>query len=199
MEILLATNNQGKIREMKEMMGEMGITVYSLKDKGIVCEVEEDGTTFEENAIKKASEISRLSGMITVSDDSGIEIYALDMRPGIYSARYAGENPTDEEMCAKVLEEMEGKTDRRARYVSVVALVYPDGKTETFRGECYGTLTHKREGTEGFGYDPIFYYEDFGKTLGQVSLEQKNTISHRAKALNLLKEYLKMQNVKCKM
>lgn len=190
MDILLATNNQGKVREMKKILGDLGINVYSLKDKGIDIEVEEDGTTFEENSLKKATEICKVSNMITVSDDSGIEVYALDMRPGVYSARYAGENSTGEMMCAKLLDEMQGKEDRRARFVSVVAYVEPGGETKTFRGECYGTITDKVMGSEGFGYDPVFFYEDFGKTLGEVSLEMKNNISHRAKALDKLREYL---------
>lgn len=192
-EILLATNNQGKVKEMKLILSDLGIDVYSLKDKGIDVDVEEDGKTFEENAIKKAKVIAEISNMITVSDDSGLEVYALDLRPGIYSARYAGEGATSDMLCKKLLSEMENIPDkeRGARFVSVVAIVYPDGKTLTLRGECEGTIIHEKRGDGGFGYDPVFYIEDKGQTFSEMSMEEKNKISHRAKAFAKLKEHLK--------
>ena len=184
-EILLATNNQGKVKEMKSILADLGINVFSLKDKGIDIDVEEDGKTFEENAIKKAKEIATVSGMITVSDDSGLEVYALDLRPGIYSARYAGEGATSDMLCDKILSEMENVDDenRGARFVSVVAIVYPDGKTLTLRGKCEGRIIHEKRGDGGFGYDPVFYIEDKGQTFSEMPMEEKNKISHRAKAL----------------
>lgn len=194
-EILLATNNQGKVKEMKAILADLGIDVFSLKDKGIDIDVEENGKTFEENAIKKANEIAKVSNMITVSDDSGLEVYALDLRPGIYSARYAGDGATSDMLCEKILNEMENVPDseRGARFVSVVAIVYPDGKTLTLRGECEGAIIHEKRGDGGFGYDPVFYIENKGQTFSEMPLEEKNKISHRAKAFAKLKEHLKQQ------
>ena len=191
-EILLATNNQGKVKEMKSILTDLGINVFSLKDKGIDIDVEEDGKTFEENAIKKAKEIAAVSNMITVSDDSGLEVYALDLRPGIYSARYAGEGATSDMLCDKILTEMKNVPDseRGARFVSVVAIVYPNGETLTLRGECEGTIIREKRGDGGFGYDPVFYIEDKGQTFSEMSMEEKNKISHRAKAFAKLKEHL---------
>ncbi len=194
-EILLATNNQGKVKEMKSIMADLGINVYSLKDKGIDVDVVEDGKTFEENALKKAVEIAKISNMITVSDDSGLEVYALDLRPGIYSARYAGEGATSDMLCDKILSEMENVPDseRGARFVSVVAIVYPNGEKLTLRGECEGTILREKRGNGGFGYDPVFYIKDKGQTFAEMPLEEKNKISHRAKAFFKLKEHLKEQ------
>lgn len=191
-EILLATNNQGKVKEMKSILSDLEIDVYSLKDKGIDIDVEEDKKTFEENALKKAEEISKISGMITVSDDSGLEVYALDLRPGIYSARYAGEGATSDMLCEKLLSEMENVPDseRGARFVSVAAIVYPNGKKLTLRGECEGTIIKEKRGSGGFGYDPVFYIEEKGQTFSEMPLEEKNKISHRAKAFAKLKVHL---------
>ena len=192
MEIILATNNKGKVREMKEIMEGTGIEVFSLKDKGVEIEVEEDGTTFEENALKKAKEVAEATGMIAVSDDSGLEVYALNMRPGIYSARYAGENATSQERNMKLLDEMKDVPDdkRGARFVSAVAIVFPNGKSEIFRGEVEGTILREEKGEGGFGYDPLFFYEPFNKTLAEVSLDEKDKVSHRGVAVKKLKEYL---------
>jgi len=194
-EILLATNNPGKVVEMKSIMADLGIDVYSLKDKGISIDVEEDGNTFEENAIKKAAEIAKVANMITVSDDSGLEVYALDLRPGIYSARYAGEGATSEMLCKKLLSEMDNVSEdkRGARFVSVVAIVYPDGETFTIRGECEGEIIREMRGDGGFGYDPVFYIAEKGQTFSEMSLDEKNKISHRAKAFSGLKEHLKQR------
>ena len=192
MEIILATNNKGKVREMKEIMEGTGIEVFSLKDKNIEIEVEEDGTTFEENALKKAKEVCEATGMIAVSDDSGLEVYALDMRPGIYSARYAGENATSQERNMKLLDEMKDvpEGERGARFVSAVAIVFPDGKSEIFRGEVEGEILREEKGEGGFGYDPLFFYKPFNKTLAEVPLEEKDKVSHRGVAFKKLKEYL---------
>ena len=192
MEIILATNNKGKVREMKEIMEGTGIEVYSLKDKGVEIEVEEDGTTFEENALKKAKEVCEATGMIAVSDDSGLEVYALDMRPGIYSARYAGENATSQERNMKLLDEMKNvpEGERGARFVSAVAIVFPDGRSEIFRGEVEGEILREEKGDGGFGYDPLFFYKPFNKTLAEVPLEEKDKVSHRGVAFKKLKQYL---------
>lgn len=192
MEIIIATNNQGKVREFKARL--QNFEVYSLKDKGIEIEVEEDGTTFEENAIKKARTVADLTGILTMADDSGLEVFALDNAPGIYSARFGGEGLDDKKRYEKLLSEMDGKTNREARFVSVIALCYPDGKNVTLRGECYGEITTEPKGDGGFGYDPIFYYKPLKQTFGEISLEDKNKISHRALALDKLEAYFKNEN-----
>ena len=185
---LLASNNAGKLREFREIFTED--TILSLKDVSLEIEVEEDGTTFEENAIKKASEIARISGMTAIADDSGLCVDALGGAPGVYSARYAGEDATDGERIEKLLEEMKDKTDRKAQFVSVVALCTPDGKTVTAYGECEGEILYEPMGEGGFGYDPIFHVKEFDKTFGQLSGEEKNSISHRGRAIRALKEKL---------
>lgn len=193
MEILLATNNNGKVKEMKDILSDLGVSVYSLKDKNIDIYVVEDGETFEENSVKKAKEICKVSSMITVADDSGLVVDYLNGAPGVYSARYAGENATDEEKYMKLLSELKGvpKDERTARFVSVISIVYPNGECESLRGECEGLITEAPEGNGGFGYDPVFYCPEYNKTFGELSMEEKNKISHRAKALEKLKEYLK--------
>lgn len=193
MDILLATNNNGKVKEMKEILSDLGINVFSLKDKNINADVVEDGTTFEENSMKKAKEIQKLSGMITVADDSGLEVDYLGGAPGVYSARYAGENATDKDKYTKLLSELDGvpENKRSARFVSVVSIAFPDGKSKSVRGECLGTITKEPIGTKGFGYDPVFFCTEINKTFGLASDEEKNSVSHRGKALHELKEYLK--------
>lgn len=192
MEIIIATNNQGKVREFKAKL--KGYDVYSLKDKGIDIEVEEDGKTFEENAIKKARAVADLTGILTMADDSGLEVFALDNAPGIYSARYGGEGLDDKMRYEKLLDEMSDKTDRAARFVSVIALCYPNGRDVTLRGECYGEITKEPHGEGGFGYDPVFFYAPLNQTFGEISLEDKNKISHRARALDKLEAYFNNQN-----
>lgn len=189
MELIVATNNQGKVREFKNKL--QNFEVFSLKDKGIVIDVEENGTTFEENAIKKARAVCDLTGKMTIADDSGLEVFALDNAPGIYSARYGGEGLSDEQRYIKLLEEMENKTDRGARFVSVIAICWPDGRDVTLRGECYGEILKAPMGDGGFGYDPVFYYPPFDKTFGDLTLEEKNQVSHRAKALEKLERFFK--------
>ncbi len=185
---LLASNNAGKLREFREIFTED--TILSLKDVSLEIEVEEDGTTFEENAIKKASEIAKISGMTAIADDSGLCVDALGGAPGVYSARYAGEDATDGERISKLLEEMKDKENRKAKFVSVVALCTPEGRTVTAYGECKGTILHKSLGNGGFGYDPVFYTEEFDKTFGELTGEEKNSISHRGRAIRALKEKL---------
>lgn len=192
MEIIIATNNQGKVREFKNRL--TGIDVYSLKDKGIEIEVEEDGKTFEENAIKKARTVADLTGVLTMADDSGLEVFALDNAPGIYSARYGGPDLDDKGRYIKVLEDMKGKTDRGARFVSVIALCFPNGTDITLRGECYGEILKEPSGEGGFGYDPVFFYPPLNKSFGVLSLDEKNKISHRARALDKLERFFKKEN-----
>ncbi|MBE7042904.1 MAG: XTP/dITP diphosphatase [Ruminococcaceae bacterium] len=185
---LLASNNAGKLREFREIFQED--TILSLKDVSLDVEVEEDGATFEENAVKKASEIAKLSGMTAIADDSGLCVDALQGAPGVYSARYAGEDATDKERIEKLLEEMKDEENRGARFVSVVALCTPEGEIVTARGECEGEILHQPLGQGGFGYDPVFYVKEFDKTFGQLTGEEKNSISHRGRAIRVLKEKL---------
>lgn len=185
---LLASNNAGKLREFREIFTED--TILSLKDVALEIEVEEDGETFEENAIKKASEIAKIAGMTAIADDSGLCVDALHGAPGVYSARYAGEDATDGERIEKLLEEMKDKQDRTARFVSVVALCTPEGEMVTARGECEGEILYEPAGEGGFGYDPVFYTKEFDKTFGQLTGEEKNSISHRGRAIRALKEKL---------
>ncbi|MBQ2966876.1 MAG: XTP/dITP diphosphatase [Clostridia bacterium] len=193
MELIIATNNQGKVREFKNKLKDY--EVFSLKDKGIDIEVEEDGTTFEENAIKKARAVCDLTGKMTIADDSGLEVFALDNAPGIYSARYGGEGLSDKQRYIKLLEDMENKTERGARFVSVIAICYPDGRDVTLRGECYGEILKAPDGDGGFGYDPVFYYPPLNKTFGTLTLEEKNEVSHRARALEKLERFFTDESV----
>ena len=188
---LLASNNAGKLREFREIFCEDRI--LSLQDMNLEIEVVEDGVTFEENARKKASEVAAASGLVTVADDSGLCVDALDGAPGVYSARYAGEGADDAARIRKLLSELRGETNRSARFVSVVVLCTPEGECILSRGECKGTILESPAGEGGFGYDPVFYVEQFGKTFGQLTPEEKNSISHRGKAIRGLKEKIKKE------
>ena len=192
MEILLATNNLGKVREMKNILSDLDIEVFSLKDKDISIEVLEDGTTFEENSMKKAYEVCKVSNMICVADDSGLEVDYLNGAPGVYSARYGGENISDADRYKILLKELEQveQEKRTARFVSVISIVYPNGEKYSVRGECEGLITAEAKGEGGFGYDPVFYSVDLNKTFGEATADEKNKVSHRARALELLKTYL---------
>ncbi len=185
--VVLATRNKNKINELKtffKQLSTLDITVLSLDDIGYYGEIEENGTTFEENAISKASVPARL-GYIGIADDSGICVDALGGAPGIYSARFSGGN--DEDNNDLLLEKLKGESNRDAKYVCAMACVFPDHSNDfTVRGECYGKILTKRQGTGGFGYDPLFYFEPFGKTFAQVDLAKKNTVSHRSIAMRSL-------------
>jgi len=189
MKIVLATGNKGKVRELCKIM--QSDDIITMKEAGFDEEIIEDGTTFEENALIKARAVSKKLSALAIANDSGIEVYALDMRPGIYSARYAGEGPTDEERNEKLLSELEDKEDKRARYVCAAAVCFPDGREYVCRGIIEGKITKDARGDGGFGYDPIFIPEGYGCTMAQLSKEEKNAISHRAIAFNKLKEFLK--------
>ena len=189
MKLIIATNNQKKLKEMSPILLKYFDSVQSLSEAGIDHETVEDGTTFEENALKKAREIAKISGCAAVADDSGLVVDALGGEPGIYSARYAGGHGDDEANLNLVLEKMQGKKVRSARFVC--ALAYVNGEdTAVFRGEMEGEITNSPAGENGFGYDPIFFLPEYGCTSAEISPEEKNQISHRAKAIGKLAEYL---------
>ncbi len=189
-DLIIASNNQNKIREIKEILGNFFTNIYSLSDKNINVEIEETGSTFEENAIIKAKYIAELTGITALSDDSGLEVNALDGRPGVYSARYAGKNANTENNNAKLLKELDGVTDRRANFTSVIAICYPNGEIITAKGATYGRILEKLEGNNGFGYDPLFFSNDLQKSFGIATSEEKNKVSHRGLALQKMKELL---------
>ena len=187
--LLIATNNAGKVREIKAILGGFYDELVSLNDIGLDLNVAEDGDTFEQNAIKKAREAAEAAGCDALADDSGLCVEALGGAPGVYSARYAGEDATDADNNAKLLAAMEGVADRRAKFVSVVALV-SGGTVTTANGEVGGEIAHAPSGGGGFGYDPLFYVPDLGQTFAEIPAELKNTLSHRARALAALRDKL---------
>lgn len=195
-EIIAASKNANKIREMNAITAALGMQIISRDAAGVPdIEVEEDGTTFEENSYKKANEIMKLSGKIAIADDSGLEVEALHGAPGVFSARFAGEDADDaknNEKLLTLLEELPYR-DRRARFVSVITMVWPDGRTLVARGECPGHILTEPHGNDGFGYDPLFVPEGYQRTFAQMKPEEKNQISHRAKALQKLAEMLKAE------
>jgi XTP/dITP diphosphohydrolase len=184
--IVLATNNQNKVKEFQEMVKDFSIEVKCLKDYGPLPEVIEDGETFDDNAYKKAFHYARVLGIPALADDSGLVVDALDGAPGVYSARYSGENATDRENCDKLLSEMKDKKDRSAHFQCVLSLATPAGPALTWEGRCDGEITRERRGESGFGYDPVFFYKEFGKTFAEISMEEKSRVSHRGKAMQEL-------------
>ena len=193
MKLLVATNNQGKLKEFNEILGELGITCVSLKDMGISVEVEETGTTFLENALLKAKEIYKIANVPTISDDSGLMVDSLNGEPGVYSARYAGEPSDDNNNMDKLIGNLKGIKNRTARVKSVIAAVFSEEDILVSEGECEGVIIDEKRGENGFGYDPIFYVESFGKTFAQMSDAEKNSLSHRGNAIRALKEQLKLR------
>lgn len=185
--IVLATRNQGKVEEFRRLVAGFPVKLTGIEHYCVPA-VEEDGETFEENAVKKACEISRAIGLPAMADDSGIEVMALGGRPGIRSARFAGDGASDEANNAKLLDLMKGQGDRRARFVCVIAVARPDGAWRVFRGTTQGSILKEGLGEQGFGYDPVFYHPPSGKTFAQMSTEEKNRVSHRGKAMGRLKE-----------
>lgn len=191
--IIAASSNAHKIKEIQTIMSKFGMKVVSRKDAGIPdFEIEEDGETFEENSYKKAYEIMKTCGEITVADDSGLMVDYLGGAPGVYSARFAGKECDDSKNNEKLLKLLNGLSgeDRKAKFVSVITLVYPGGETLVARGECPGRIIEAPTGENGFGYDPIFVPDGYDKSFGQLSEEEKNEISHRAKALEVLERLL---------
>ena len=189
MKIFLATGNKHKIKEIEKIFKMDNVEILSINDGIEIPEVEEDGTTFEENSKKKALEIAKFTNMITIADDSGLCVDALGGAPGVYSARYAGEHGNDLDNNKKLVKELQGVENRKARFVCVITLAKPTGETYSFRGEVEGDIIDIPQGTEGFGYDPHFFMKEYRKTLAEIP-EIKNKISHRARALEKLKENL---------
>ena len=189
-EVVLATTNQGKVKEFSKLLGGVFENVISLKELDSPPEVIEDGATFRDNALKKAREIAQYSGKLSLADDSGLEVYALNGEPGVYSARYSGQGATDKTNIEKLLDELGDNTNRKARFVCVLALVDPNGEEIVVEGFCEGIILNEPRGEGGFGYDPVFYLPDREKTMAEIDPELKNRISHRANACKLLAEYL---------
>ena len=192
MEIVLATRNKKKVEEMSRILEGMDIRILTLEDFPSCPEVEEDRDTFEGNAVKKAMAIAECTDKIAVSDDSGLEVYALDNAPGIRSARYAGENADDEANLKKLLDEMKDIEDdqRGARFVCCIALAFPDGKIVTFSGSAEGVIGKGLSGRMGFGYDPVFYPVGHNKTFAEMDPSEKDALSHRGDALKKFRDYL---------
>ena len=191
--IIFATGNEGKMKEIREILGDLDIELLSLKDAGIHVDIVEDGKTFEENAQIKARTICNLTGEIVLADDSGLEIDYLNKEPGIYSARYMGEDTSYHIKNEKLIERLEGVPDekRTARFVCAIAAAFPDGTMKTVRATMEGRIGYKESGENGFGYDPIFYLPEYGCTSAELSMEEKNKISHRGKALRAIKDELR--------
>lgn len=192
MEIVLATRNRKKVAEMSRILNGMDIRIFTPEDFPSCPEVEEDRETFEGNAVKKAMAIAECTGKIAVSDDSGLEVYALNNAPGVRSARYAGENADDEANMHKLLNELENVPDgqRGARFVCCIALAFPDGKIVTFSGSAEGAIGRAPSGRMGFGYDPVFYPSGYSKTFAEMDPGEKDALSHRGDALKKFKEHL---------
>lgn len=184
----VATNNQKKLKEIQRILDSFGITAKTLKELGIECEIEENGTTFEENAVIKARTIAEIANLPTISDDSGLEVDALGGKPGVYTARFAGPHATDDENIDKLLASLEGveRQNRTARFVSAVCLYMPNGEHTVCRGTCEGRIGFERVGDGGFGYDPVFMVGE--KSYSQMTAQEKDAISHRGSALRQLKE-----------
>ena len=191
MEIAAATNNSGKAREFAEILGDLGISVLTMRDLGIDIEIPETGKTFAENAMIKAKALSALCKLPALADDSGLCVNALDGAPGLYSARFAGEGASDSELRAKLLKVMDGVTDRSAFFISSVVMLFPDGKSISAEGRVYGTILDEERGSGGFGYDALFYCDEIGKTFAEATPSEKDSISHRGRALTELYKKLK--------
>ena len=186
--LVIATRNTGKTSEIRDLLKDFPINIKNLDDFGPIPEVKEDGNTFDENAYKKASFAARILGLPALADDSGLLVEALGGAPGIHSARYAGENATDEQRRAKLLQEMEEKTDRRAAFECVISIAVPTGPALTYEARCEGLITREPAGSNGFGYDPIFYYPPLKKTFAELTMQEKSHVSHRGKALRELRD-----------
>lgn len=193
MELVLATNNKHKVTEMKAVLGNFFDKIYTLSDLNIDVEVEETGTTLEENSLLKAKTISKLTNMVALGDDTGLMVKALDGAPGVYSARYAGEAHDDASNRKLLLKNLEGVKDRSAEFCTVITLYYPDDHYITAIGKVEGEIALEERGTFGFGYDPLFYSYDLGKVFAEGTAEEKNSVSHRGRALRNLMEILKKQ------
>lgn len=193
MKIVFATGNEGKMKEVRMILADLGLEVLSMKEAGIDISIEEDGLTFEENAVIKAKAVqARVPEAIVLADDSGLEVDYLDRQPGVYSARYMGEDTPYEVKNAAIIRKLSGVSgdERSARFVCAIAAALPGGRILTTQGTIEGEIAHKPAGEEGFGYDPIFYVPDFHATTAELSPEQKNAVSHRGRALRAMKKKL---------
>ena len=196
MRIIFATGNAGKMKEIREIMADMDMEICSMKEAGISLDIEENGTTFEENAQIKAKAVAACTKDIVLADDSGLEVDYLNKEPGVYSARYLGEDTSYDIKNNHIIDLLAGVPDdqRTARFVCVIACAFPDGRTITVRGVIEGRIGYEQKGENGFGYDPIFYVPEFGCTTAELSSEDKNKVSHRGKALTAMYEELKREN-----
>lgn len=190
--VIFATGNEGKMKEIREILGDLDIQLLSLKDAGIQADIEENGNSFEENAEIKAKAIRDLTGEIVLADDSGLEIDYLNKEPGIYSARYMGEDTSYHIKNANLIERLNGVPDekRTARFVCAIAAAFPDGTVRTVRAAMEGRIGYEEKGENGFRYDPIFYLPEYGCSSAELSMEEKNKISHRGKALRAIRDEL---------
>ena len=198
--IVFATGNAGKIREIEAILADLGVEVVSMKEAGVSVDIEENGSTYEDNALIKSRavaaclrEAGQQEGTVVMADDSGLEIDYLNKEPGVYSARYMGEDTSYRIKNANLISRLEGVEDQRrtARFVCAIAAVLPDGPELTSRGVIEGRIGYEEKGSNGFGYDPIFYVPEFGRTTAELSEEEKNKVSHRGNALQLMKQQLK--------
>ncbi|MEJ2098373.1 MAG: XTP/dITP diphosphatase [Desulfobacterales bacterium] len=186
--LVIATRNPGKTAEIRDLLTGFQVNIKNLDDFGSIPVVEEDGKTFDDNAYKKASFTAKILGIPALADDSGLVVEALNGAPGLLSARYAGENATDEQRCAKLLREMAGKVNRRAAFECVISIAVPSGPALTYEARCEGLIVEHPAGQSGFGYDPIFFYPPLKKTFAQLTREEKGRVSHRGRALNEMKQ-----------
>jgi XTP/dITP diphosphohydrolase len=191
--LIFATGNEGKMKEVRMIMADLGYEILSMKEAGIVADIDENGSTFEENALIKARAISKMAGCLVLADDSGLEVDYMDKAPGIYSARFLGEDTSYAIKNKYIMDKLEGVPDekRTARFVCAIAAVFPDGAEYTRRGTIEGIIGYEERGENGFGYDPIFYLPDRKMTTAELSPEDKNAISHRGNALRQIKEVIK--------
>ncbi len=199
--IIFATGNKNKMREIREIYQDLDYEILSMKEAGIELDIVEDGTTFEENALIKAKAVAQCCDAVVLADDSGLEIDYLNKEPGVYSARYMGEDTSYEIKNANLIQRLEGvpKEQRTARFVCAVAAVFPDGTNKVVRGTIEGYIGYEPQGEHGFGYDPIFYVDAYGCSTASLEPEEKNRISHRGNALRMMKDELKKhENISCK-
>lgn len=191
--IIFATGNKDKVKEIQMILADLGVEVITMKEAGICIDIEENGTTYEENAMIKARAVAAYTDSIVMADDSGLEIDYLNKEPGVFSARYLGEDTSYRIKNANLISRLNGVPDekRTARFVCAIAAVFPNGTEVTTRGTIEGIIGYEEKGSNGFGYDPIFYVPEFGKTTAELSEEEKNQVSHRGNALRLMKEELK--------
>jgi XTP/dITP diphosphohydrolase len=192
MELIVATRNRDKCNELQALLQDLGVRLRTIGDFPGAPDVVEDGTTCEANAIKKAQSAAQFTGLPAIADDTGLEVAALSGRPGVYAARYAGESATYEDNWRKLLHELNGipSARRQARFVTAAAIAYPDGRVQVAMGTLDGMITEQPQGTSGFGYDPVFLVPEKGKTLAEMTAEEKNQVSHRARAFQRAKELL---------